>query len=89
MMSKIVEEVTSAIADYVTSFGDKEGLLIPPGRQFTILISDQGKSLLADIQRIRNNSMVPSDIPIYGYIYNCKSGRLIEVPEAIEAGKVN
>jgi hypothetical protein len=89
MMSKIVEEVTSAIADYVTSFGDKEGLLIPPGRQFTILISDQGKSLLADIQRIRNNSMVPSDIPIYGYIYNYKSGRLIEVPEAIEAGKVN
>ncbi len=33
--------------------------------------------------------MVPSDIPIYGYIYDCKSGRLIEVSEAIDAGKVN
>ncbi len=36
-MSKIVEEVTSANADYVTSFGDKEGLLMPLGRQFAIL----------------------------------------------------
>jgi carbonic anhydrase len=32
--------------------------------------------------------MVPSDIPIYGYVYDCKSGKLIEVPEATEAGKV-
>ena len=53
-----------------------------------LTISDQGKSVLADVQRIRNNSMVPGDIPIYGYIYDCKSGRLIEVPGASEAGEV-
>jgi carbonic anhydrase len=52
-----------------------------------LTISDQGKSVLADVQRIRNNSMVPSDIPIYGYIYDCKSGKLVEVLEATEAGK--
>jgi len=52
-----------------------------------LTISDQGKSVLSDVQRIRNNSMVPSDIPIYGYIYDCKSGKLVEVREATEAGK--
>jgi carbonic anhydrase len=54
-----------------------------------LTISDQGKSVLADVQRIRNNSMVPSDIPIYGYIYDCKSGRLMDVPGATEFGKAN
>lgn len=53
-----------------------------------LTISDQAKSVLSDVERIRNSSMVPGDIPIYGYIYDCKSGSLIEVPEATEAGKV-
>jgi len=53
-----------------------------------LTISDQAKSVLADVERIRNNSMVPADIPIYGYIYDCKSGKLIEVPEATAAGAV-
>ncbi len=193
-MSKVVEEVTSANADYVANFGDKGELPMPPGRQFAILtcmdarldpakyaglaegdahvirnaggrasddairslvisykllgtkewfvihhtdcgmetfnneimgdllsgslktasvdesgwhdinagggttdgkfvewltISDQGKSVLADVQRIKNNSMVPTDIPIYGYIYDCKTGSLVEVPEATEVGKAS
>jgi carbonic anhydrase len=44
--------------------------------------------VLEDVQRIRNNSMVPSEIPIYGYIYDCKTGSLNEVLVATEAGKV-
>jgi carbonic anhydrase len=191
-MSKVVDEITSANADYVANFGDKGDLPMPPSRQFAILtcmdarldpakyaglaegdahvirnaggrasddairslvisykllgtkewfvihhtdcgmeafnneimgdllssslktasvdesgwhdsklgggttdgkfiewltINDQSKSVLADVQRIRSNSMVPRDIPIYGYIYDCKSGVLVEVPEATEAGK--
>jgi len=53
-----------------------------------LTISDQEKSVLEDVQRIRSNSMVPSEIPIYGYIYDCKSGSLNEVHSATEAGKV-
>ncbi len=192
-MSKIVEEVLSANADYVTSFGDKGKIAMPPARQFAVLtcmdarldpakfvglaegdahvirnaggrasddairslvisykllgtkewfvihhtdcgmetfnneimgsllegslktarvdesgwhdcnsgggttdgkyiewltISDQSKSVLADVQRIRNSPMVPDDIPIHGYIYDCTSGQLVEVPEATEVGKV-
>jgi len=40
------------------------------------------------VTRIRFHKLVPGDVPVYGYIYDVKSGRLIEVPAAIEAGKV-
>jgi carbonic anhydrase len=40
------------------------------------------------VKRIRSHPLVPSDVPIYGYIYDVKSGRLIEVPAATKAGKV-
>ena len=52
-----------------------------------LTISDNARSVVEDVQRIRNNSMVPADIPIYGYIYDCKTGKLIEVPEATEVGR--
>lgn len=52
-----------------------------------LTISDQATSVLEDVRRIRNNSMVPKGIPIYGYIYDCKTGKLLEVPEATAAGK--
>lgn len=51
-----------------------------------LTIPNLEQSVVDDVLRIRNNPMVPSDIPIYGYIYDCKSGRLIEVPEATKAG---
>jgi carbonic anhydrase len=54
-----------------------------------LTIADQNQSVLEDVKRIRDNSMVPADIPIYGYIYDCKTGRLEEVPEATRAGKAN
>jgi carbonic anhydrase len=192
MMSKIVEEVLSANAEYAADFGDKSGLPMPPARQFAILtcmdarldpakyaglaegdahvirnaggrasddairslvisykllgtkewfvihhtdcgmetfnsaimgdllagslktasvdetgwhdsnagggtsegkfikwltFTDNAKSVVEDVQRISSNSMVPADIPIYGYIYDCKTGELVEVAEATAAGK--
>jgi len=35
-MSKVVDEVSSAIADYVANFGDKGDLPMPPGQKFAI-----------------------------------------------------
>jgi carbonic anhydrase len=49
--------------------------------------SDNTKSVVEDVTRIRNHPLVPRDIPIYGYIYDVKSGKLSEVPEATRAGK--
>ena len=60
------------------------------GKYINLLpFKDNAKSVVEDVQRIRNNSMVPKDIPIYGYIYNCKTGQLEEVSEATEAGKAS
>jgi carbonic anhydrase len=52
-----------------------------------LTFSDNAISVLEDVRRIRSNPMVPSDIPIYGYIYDCKTGALQEVPAATKAGR--
>jgi carbonic anhydrase len=52
-----------------------------------LTIKDLKESVVEDVQRIRHHPLVPSDIPIYGYIYDVKSGKLVEVPEATEAGR--
>lgn len=52
-----------------------------------LTISNQEQSVLEDVQRIKTHPLVPRDIPVYGYIYDCKTGRLIEVPAATAAGK--
>ena len=52
-----------------------------------LTIKTQEESVTEDVKRIRNSPLVPKDIPIYGYVYDVRSGRLIEVPEATQAGK--
>jgi carbonic anhydrase len=46
-------------------------------------------AVLEDVQRIRNSSLVPKYVAIYGYVYDVKTGKLVEVPEATQAGKPN
>jgi carbonic anhydrase len=52
-----------------------------------LTIEDNAKSVVDDVQRIRHHPLVPSDIPIYGYIYDVRLGRLLEVPEATSVGR--
>jgi carbonic anhydrase len=52
-----------------------------------LTIKDNPASVVEDVTRIRNHPLVPGDIPIYGYIYECESGKLVEVPEATAAGR--
>lgn len=52
-----------------------------------LTISDQAESVLEDVQRIRSHPLVPKDIPIYGYLFDVKTGQLVEIPEATKAGK--
>lgn len=53
-----------------------------------LTISEQAESVTEDVQRIKNHPLVPANIPVYGYIYDVKTGRLVEVPEATKAGAV-
>lgn len=52
-----------------------------------LTISDNPTSVVDDVTRIRNHPLVPSRIPIYGYLYDVSTGRLIEVPDATKAGQ--
>lgn len=52
-----------------------------------LTIKDNDASVVEDVSRIRNHPLVPGDIPIYGYIYDVKTGELVEVPDATAAGR--
>jgi carbonic anhydrase len=51
-----------------------------------LTIPDQKQAVVDDVLRIRTHPLVPSSIPIYGYIYDVKTGQLIEVEAATKAG---
>ncbi len=51
-----------------------------------LTISNQERSVIDDVTRIRTHPLVPKSIPIYGYIYDVKSGKLLEVEGAKGAG---
>jgi carbonic anhydrase len=46
-----------------------------------LTIKKQIDSVGADVSRIRNHPLVPRDVPIYGYIYDVATGKLVEVPQ--------
>lgn len=52
-----------------------------------LCIADQSGAVVDDVSRIRSHPLVPASIPVYGYLYDVRTGRLIEVPEATEAGR--
>ena len=52
-----------------------------------LTISNQEQSVRDDVQRIREHPLVPENIAIYGYVYDVRSGKLIEVPKAASLGK--
>jgi carbonic anhydrase len=51
-----------------------------------LTIADRNKSVVEDVTRIRRHPLVPKSIPIYGYVYEVETGKLLEVPGAAEAG---
>ncbi len=50
-------------------------------------IVNQEASVAQDVRRIREHPLVPKTIPVYGHIYDVRTGRLNEVKPASEAGK--
>jgi carbonic anhydrase len=52
-----------------------------------LTFKDETSSVVDDVRRIRNHPLVPREIPIYGFVYDVRTGRLVAVPEATEVGK--
>jgi carbonic anhydrase len=51
-----------------------------------LTFKDETSSVLTDVRRIRNHPLVPGDITIYGFVYDVRTGRLLEAPGANAAG---
>ena len=51
-----------------------------------LTIPDQAQAVIDDVERIRNHPLVPKSIPIYGYVYDVKTGALNEIEAATKIG---
>ncbi|MGA3134272.1 MAG: hypothetical protein ABSD59_26230 [Terracidiphilus sp.] len=51
-----------------------------------LAIPDQKQAVVDDVLRIRNHPLVPRSVPIYGFVYDVKTGKLIEVEAATQVG---
>ena len=52
-----------------------------------LTIADQTGAVEDDVNRIRSHPLVPESIAIYGYVYDVRTGRLVEVPQAKRVGR--
>jgi carbonic anhydrase len=67
--------------DIGTGPGSREGNYIA-----WLAFSDPKQAVLDDVARIRTHPLIAKSIPVYGYIYDVKSGKLVEVEGARAAG---
>ena len=81
---KVIREVLGHGPDVGSGPGSAEGAFID-----WLTISAPHGAVVDDVRRIRNHPLVPSIIPIYGFIYDVKTGRLIEIPEAMALGRAS
>jgi len=54
-----------------------------------LTISNREQSVVEDVSRLRAHPLVPQRIPIYGYVYDVRTGGLIEIPDATAAGRAS
>jgi carbonic anhydrase len=52
-----------------------------------LTIRDQAQAVVDDVERIRTHPLIPKSIPVYGFVYDVHSGKLIEVEDASAIGK--
>jgi len=51
-----------------------------------LTVKDGRQAVLDDVARIRTHPLIPKSIPVYGYIYDVRSGKLLEVEGAKAVG---
>jgi carbonic anhydrase len=52
-----------------------------------LTVKDARQAVLDDVARIRNHPLIPKSIPVHGYIYDVKSGKLQEAEGAKALGE--
>jgi carbonic anhydrase len=51
-----------------------------------LTIPDQKQAVIDDVERIRNHPLIPRSIPIYGFVYDVRTGKLLEAEGAKSVG---
>jgi carbonic anhydrase len=51
-----------------------------------LTFKDPAAAVTSDVRRIRSHPLIPPRIPIHGFVYDVKTGNLVEVPEATRIG---
>ena len=52
-----------------------------------LTFTDDRQAVIDDVKKVRNHPLVPKNIPVYGYLYDVRTGKLEEIAEATEIGK--
>ena len=52
-----------------------------------LTFTDDRQAVIDDVKKVRNHPLVPKSIPVYGYLYDVRTGKLEEITEAMEIGK--
>ena len=52
-----------------------------------LTFTDDRQAVIDDVKKVRNHPLVPKSIPVYGYLYDVRTGKLEEIVEATEIGK--
>ncbi len=52
-----------------------------------LTIANTAQAVVDDVARIRHHPLVPRSIPIHGYLYEVKTGRLLEIDAATQVGR--
>jgi carbonic anhydrase len=52
-----------------------------------LTFTDDRQAVIDDVKKVRNHPLVPKSIPVYGYLYDVRTGKLEEIVEATELGK--
>jgi carbonic anhydrase len=52
-----------------------------------LTIRNQRQAVIDDVERIRNHPLVPKSIPVYGFVYDVRSGKLVEMEDASAIGQ--
>ena len=82
---------TLQVGDSAAMAGARAGRVMPSAESLQAALyarvstADQNSAA----PRIRNHPLIPKSIPIYGYIYNVRTGKLEEAPGATTVGKAS
>ena len=57
------------------------------GKIYWLTFTDAREAVIDDVKKIRHHPLIPKNIPIYGYLYDVRSGKLEEIAQATEIGK--